>query len=119
MPFGAGTVAAREAGAAQLVDPRPYAVGSIAETFRSYPRIGSVLPAMGYGLAQIAELEATIRAVPCDVVVTGTPLQLGRLLDAGRPIRHVSYELQEIGSSLRDALAPQIATWREATDPVG
>jgi predicted GTPase len=119
MPFGAGTVAAREAGAAQLVDPRPYAVGSIADTFRSYPRIGSVLPAMGYGLAQIAELEATIRAVPCDVVVTGTPLQLGRLLDAGRPIRHVSYELQEIGSSLRDALAPQIATWREATDPVG
>jgi predicted GTPase len=114
MPFGAGTVAAREAGAGQLVDPRPYAVGSIAETFRSYPRIGSVLPAMGYGLAQIAELEATIRAVPCDVVVTGTPLELGRLLDAGRPIRHVSYELQEIGSTLRDALAPQIATWRES-----
>ena len=113
MPFGAGTVAARQAGASRLVDPRPYAVGSIAATYLAYPEIGPVLPAMGYGAAQIADLEATIQAVPCDVVVTGTPIELGRLLDAGRPIRHVSYELREVETTLHEVLAPQIDAWVE------
>jgi predicted GTPase len=112
MPIGAGTVAARRAGAGSFVDPRPYAVGSIAATFELYPDIGPVLPAMGYGADQIADLEATIRAVPCDVVVTGTPMQLDRLLDPGHPLRHVTYELEEVGATtLRDALAPDVARW--------
>ncbi|HEX2404636.1 MAG TPA: cyclic 2,3-diphosphoglycerate synthase, partial [Acidimicrobiia bacterium] len=92
MPHGAGTVAARRAGVAELVDPRPYAVGSIAEAFAAYPGLGLVLPAMGYGDDQLAELEATIRATPCDIVVVGTPVDLGRVLDAGHPIRHVHYD---------------------------
>ncbi|HET9544290.1 MAG TPA: GTP-binding protein, partial [Gaiellaceae bacterium] len=77
-PYGAGTVAAKAAGAAELVDPRPFAVGSIAETFERYPEIGAVLPAMGYGDEQLAELAATIDAADCDVVVTGTPMNLTR-----------------------------------------
>jgi predicted GTPase len=106
MPFGAGTVAARAAGAAELVDPRPWAVGSIAETFARYPDLGPVLPAMGYSHAQVDELARTIRAVDCDVVVTGTPVDLGRLLDVGHPLRHATYELAELGRpDLTDALA--------------
>ena len=106
MPFGAGTVAARNAGA-QIVDPRPSAVGSIADTYADYPGIGAVLPAMGYGPAQIAELEATIRAADCDVVVSGTPVDLTRILDAGRPVRRVRYELEEVDpGALERALGP-------------
>ena len=113
MPFGAGTVAAREAGAGELVDPRPYAKGSIAETYAKYPHIGPVLPAMGYGAAQLADLEATIRATPCDVVVAGTPIDLGRLVEAGRPVRRVSYELREIGTpTLAEALDPIVGASR-------
>jgi len=97
MAFGAGTVAARQAGAAVLVDPRPYAVGSIAETFARYPHIGPVLPAMGYGDAQLRELAETIDRVDCDVVVTGTPFDLGRLISTRHPIRHARYELREQG----------------------
>jgi predicted GTPase len=97
MPYGAGTVAVRAAGAAELVDPRPYAVGSIAETFRRFPTLGPVLPAMGYGDAQLAELEATIEAVPCDVVVTGTPIALERIVEMGHPTRHVIYESEDVG----------------------
>lgn len=112
MPFGAGTVAARQGGAGEFVDPRPYAVGSIAETFAKYPGIGLVLPAMGYGDRQLHELEETIRATPCDVVVAGTPIDLGRLIDAGHPIRSTAYELREVGSpTLADALAPLITKW--------
>lgn len=107
MPFGAGTIAARAAGAGSFVDPRPAAVGSIADTYRAYPAIGPVLPAMGYGLAQIADLEATIRAVDCDVVVSGTPFDLARIIDVGHPLRRATYELEEVGSvGLLDALAP-------------
>jgi predicted GTPase len=112
MPFGAGTVAARAAGATDFVDPRPHAVGSIVEAFSAYPTIGAVLPAMGYGLSQIADLEATIRATPCDVVVTGTPVDLTRLVDVGHPMRRATYELSEVGSpTLRNALAPHITEW--------
>jgi len=107
MRFGAGTVAARRCGAAEIVDPRPFAVGSIAETYRTYPAIGPLLPAMGYGGVQMRELEATIAQVPCDVVVVGTPIDLSRLLTITQPLVHARYELQEIGHpNLRDALEP-------------
>ena len=97
MPFGAGTVAARRAAVGTIVDPRPYAVGSIAATFDQYPSLGPVLPAMGYGKEQLAELEETIRRVPCDVVITGTPIDLGRIIDVDQPIRHASYDSVEMG----------------------
>jgi predicted GTPase len=109
MPFGAGMVAARQAGAAEIVDARPYAVGSIADTYARFPGIGSVLPAMGYGDDQLDELRRTIDATPCDVVVTGTPMDLGRLISVHQPIRHATYALHEIGSpALPDVLAPII-----------
>jgi predicted GTPase len=115
MPHGAGTVAARSAGVAELVDPRPYAVGSIAEAYAAYPGLGPVLPAMGYGDDQLAELEATIRATPCDIVVVGTPVDLGRVLDAGHPIRHVRYDSADAGDpTLSDVLAPLVSRVREA-----
>jgi predicted GTPase len=98
MPWGAGTVAARQAGAAELVDPRPYAVGSIADTFARYPGIGAVLPAMGYGDEQLRELQETIDAADCDVVVTGTPMDLGRLISVRHPLRHARYALADHGS---------------------
>jgi predicted GTPase len=115
MPFGAGLVAAREAGAARIVDPRPYAVGSIKATFERWPQLTNVLPAMGYGDEQLAELEQTINAADCDVVVTGTPIDLGRLIHSRHPIRHVRYELEEVGEpTLGDVLAPIAAGARAA-----
>jgi predicted GTPase len=99
MGFGAGTVAAREAGAAELVDPRPFASGSIAELYVRYPHLGPVLPAMGYSDRQLAELAATIDACECDVVVTGTPIDLSRLIASRHPFRHASYELEEAGGT--------------------
>jgi predicted GTPase len=116
MPFGAGTVAARAAGAVELVDPRPYAVGSIAATFERYPAIGPVLPAMGYTDAQLADLAATVRAAACDVVVVGTPVDLSRLVDLGHPARRARYELCEVGSpTLDDVLAPYLDKWTAPT----
>jgi predicted GTPase len=110
MAYGAGTVAARNAGAAKLVDPRPYAVGSIAETLTKWPQLQNVLPAMGYSDGQLRELEATINATECDVVVTGTPIDLGRLIESRHPIRHATYELQEVGEpTLGDVLEPLLA----------
>ncbi len=112
MPFGAGTVAARAAGATEIVDPRPFAVGSIATTYAAYPGTGAVLPAMGYGAAQLADLAATIRAADVDVVVSGTPMDLGRLIDVGHPMRRASYALREVGRpTLADVLAERIAAW--------
>jgi predicted GTPase len=109
MPFGAGLVAAQRGGAGVIVDPRPYAVGSIAEVFGTYPHIGSVLPAMGYSEEQLRELEQTINAVECDVVVSGTPIDLARLIHSRHPIRQASYELEELGPpTLSDVLAPLI-----------
>ena len=111
MPFGAGLVAARKAGAAKIVDPRPFAVGSIKETFERWPQLTNVLPAMGYGDRQLADLEATINAAHCDVVVTGTPIDLARLIHSRSPIRHVRYELEEVGSpTIADVLAPIVAS---------
>ncbi len=109
MPFGAGSVAVRQSGGATMVDPRPFAVGSIVETFRKYPKVGPVLPAMGYGAEQLADLADTINRVPCDLVVTGTPIDLGRLIDVRHPIRHAIYESVEVGEpGLGKALAPMI-----------
>lgn len=112
MAYGAGTVAARAGGAAEIVDPRPWAVGTIAETFERFPHLGPVLPAMGYGEAQIAELSATIRAVECDVIVTGTPIDLGRLIEMGHPTRHARYRVNEVGQpDLASVLGPWIERW--------
>jgi predicted GTPase len=120
MPFGAGTVAARAAGATDIVDPRPWAVGSIAATFQTYPDTGAVLPAMGYGAAQLADLAATMQAAPVDVVVSGTPMDLGRLVDPGHPMRRATYELREIGSpTLAEVLEPYLIEWSQRqTRPV-
>ena len=105
MPYGAGVVAAQRFGAAEVVDPRPYAVGSLAETYRRYPTTGAVLPAMGYGAEQRRELEATINAVPCDLVLIATPIDLGQIIAIDRPTQRVRYDLQEIGRpNLADAL---------------
>ena len=113
MPFGAGLVAARNAGAATIVDPRPYAVGSIKETLDHWPQLTNVLPAMGYGDEQLKELEETINAAECDVVVTGTPIDLARLISSRHPIRHVRYELEEVGEpTLSDVLEPILAEKR-------
>jgi len=113
MPFGAGSVAAHHAGVTEFVDPRPVAVGSLADTYRKYPHIGPVLPAMGYGDAQLADLSATIEAADCDVVVNGSPFALSRLLRLDVPIRDVTYTLSEVGHpDLADVLAPWIARWR-------
>ncbi len=106
MPYGAGTVAARKFGAAELVDPRPYAVGSIRETFAKYPHIGPVLPAMGYGAQQIAELEATINNTPCDLVLVATPIDIRRIASLRHPTDRVRYELQVIGTPTLEELIP-------------
>lgn len=110
MAYGAGFVAARRFGAAEIVDPRPYAVGSIAETFRKYPNTGPILPAMGYGARQIHELEETINATPCDLVIVATPIDLRRVVKINRPSQRVRYELQEIGRpTLQDVLESAFA----------
>jgi predicted GTPase len=95
MRYGAGHIAARQAGAASIIDPRPFAVGSIRATFHHYPHVADVLPAMGYGQQQISELEQTINAAVCDVVLIGTPIDLTRLLKINKPALRVQYELEE------------------------
>ncbi len=116
MKFGAGTVIARKFGAREIVDPRPYAVGKLVGTFTTYPGIGMVLPAMGYGDEQVRDLEATIRRVPCDAVVIGTPIDLNRIITIDQPSVRVRYDLQEIGRpDLNDVLAPLLA--RIAREP--
>jgi predicted GTPase len=97
MAYGAGFVAAQRFGAAEIIDPRPYAVGSIAATYQKYPTTGAVLPAMGYGDKQMKELEESINATPCDLVIIGTPINLGKLLNIRHPWQRVRYDLQEIG----------------------
>jgi predicted GTPase len=97
MKLGAAVVAARKFGAAGLVDPRPYLVGRLKETFHIYPDIGTLLPAMGYGARQIKDLEATINRTPCDAVLIGTPIDLSRIIKINKPTARVFYNLQEIG----------------------
>jgi predicted GTPase len=109
-PYGAGWLAAQRFGAAGVVDPRPYAVGSIRETFRAYPGIGPVLPAMGYGREMIADLEQTINAVRADVVLVGTPVDLGRFLRVNKTLIRVRYEMQECHSpTFEDVLSDRFA----------
>jgi len=106
MAFGAAVLAAKAHGAAELVDPRPFAVGSIAETFAAYPHVGPLLPAMGYGRAQMEELRETIERSDADVVLIGTPIDLRRLIDFDKPALRVSYRLEEVGEpTLADVLA--------------
>ncbi len=97
MAFGAAYVAARRFGAAEVIDPRPYAVDTIAQTYAKYPGTGPILPAMGYGDKQIRDLEETINGTPCDLVIIGTPIDLTRLLKIEHPMERVQYELQVIG----------------------
>ncbi len=97
MKIGAGTVAAQKFGAKELVDPRPYTVGSLSETFKIYPNIGTLLPAMGYGDKQLADLEETINNTDCEAVVIGTPIDLNRIIKINKPNTRVYYDLQEIG----------------------
>ena len=97
MTYGAGVIAAREHGAAEIIDPRPFVVGEIAETFAHYPGIGALLPAMGYGRKQMDDLAATINAIDCDLVLIATPIDLRRVVEIDRPSMRVGYELAEIG----------------------
>ncbi|MFM8305160.1 MAG: GTPase, partial [Actinomycetota bacterium] len=117
MAFGAGTVAARAAGA-EIVDPRRWAVGEIADAFERFPHLGAVLPALGYSDGQIADLCATARAVECDVVVAGTPFDLARIGDLGHPVRRVSYDVEPVSEpgvpDLGVLLAPVVARAGEA-----
>ena len=98
MKIGAGVVAARKFGAAELIDPRPFTVGKLTETFEKYPNIGTLLPAMGYGEQQLRDLETTINNTDCDAVVIGTPIDLNRIIKIKKPSTRVWYDLQEIGS---------------------
>jgi predicted GTPase len=98
MKYGAGTVAAQKLNASEIVDPRPYTVNSITDTYEKYPNIGILLPAMGYGDEQMKDLEETINNVDCDSVVIGTPIDLGRILKINKPSTRVQYDLQEIGA---------------------
>jgi predicted GTPase len=105
MAYGAGWVAARRFGASAIVDPRPYAVGSIIATYRKYPNTGPILPAMGYGDDMTHDLEATINNAPVDMVISATPIDLNRIIKVNKPMQRVRYELQEIGKpNLEDVL---------------
>lgn len=102
MKYGAGVVAAKQCGAAELVDPRPFAIGTIADTFDHYPDIGTLLPAMGYGSDQTQDLEETINSTDCEAVVIGTPIDLRRVVDIRQPSTRVTYDLEEIGTNKLD-----------------
>lgn len=104
MPFGAGILAATEHGASEFVDPRPWAVGEIAETFDKYPDIGDLLPAMGYGEQQIRDLEATVNAVDCDLVIVATPIDLTRLIEIDKPSMRIGYSLKPVDGTLAAAV---------------
>ena len=123
MKIGAGTVAAEKFGAAELVNPRPYLVGKLKDTFDTYPNIGKLLPAMGYGEQQLMDLEATINACDCDAVVIGTPIDLNRVIDINKPSTRVFYDLQSIGKpSFEDVIEEfltKIGIGREMEEMVG
>jgi predicted GTPase len=112
MPHGAGFLAARQCGAAELVDPRPWLAGRLWETFAAYPGIGPVLPAMGYGPAQILDLERTIAAVPCDAVVSGTPIDISRVLRTDRPVARVRYAHADDGEPTLESVVLEMLVGR-------
>ncbi|MCK9444050.1 MAG: cyclic 2,3-diphosphoglycerate synthase [Tissierellaceae bacterium] len=106
MKYGAGTVAARKYGAGEIIDPRPHAVGSIKETYEKYSHLSDILPAMGYGDTQVKELEETINKIDCDLIISGTPIDIRRVISTDKPIERVEYYLQEIGDpTLEDVLS--------------
>ncbi len=111
MRFGAGILAARQHGAAEVVDPRPWLAGSLHDTFASYPHIGPLLPAMGYSPSQVRDLETTINAVPCDVVVSGTPINLTRLVRINKPVVQVHYEYRDHGNPTLKSLLQELFPW--------
>ena len=114
MKFGAGVIAAQKFGAKSLVDPRKYAVKSISDTYKKYPGIGTLLPAMGYGDQQVKDLETTINRVPCDAVIIGTPIDLRRLINIKKPSVRVSYELSEIGKpNLEDLIKSFLKNYKK------
>ncbi|HHS12239.1 MAG TPA: GTPase [bacterium] len=102
MAYGAGIVAAQKFGASEIVDPRPWVTGTIEETFKKYPKIGTLLPAMGYGTQQVRDLEKTINSVDCDAVIIGTPIDLKKVIKINKPAVRVQYRLQEIGEPTLD-----------------
>jgi predicted GTPase len=109
MTFGAGVIAAQTFGALEIVDPRPYAAGSISDTYSAYPHIGPVLPAMGYSAEQIRDLEETINASGCDLVLFATPIQLTRIVSINKPAIRVRYEYEDNGSpALQDVLLDEL-----------
>jgi len=109
MTYGAGIVAARRFGAEEIVDPRPFVTRTIAETFQKYPYIGTLLPAMGYGEKQICDLEETINAVECDLVIVATPIDLCRILHINKPSVRVRYELEELSQpGLAEIIAQRV-----------
>ncbi len=114
MTYGAGIVAAKRFGASEIVDPRPYAAGELAATLAKYPKLERLLPAMGYGAKQVHELEAALEAIPADVVLSATPIDLTRVLHISKPIVRVRYELEPVTGSLEAPLAPIIARAKEA-----
>jgi predicted GTPase len=118
MTFGAGVVAARRYGAAEIVNPVPFAMGQLAATLAKYPGLENLIPAMGYGAVQMHELEATLNAMPVDLVLSATPIDLTRVIKLEKPIVRVRYELDEIGGAgvpaLADLLAPVVARAKAA-----
>ena len=115
MPYGAGVVAARQCGAAALVDPRPYAVGSIRGTYERYPHLTNILPAMGYSAIQRHELEETISRTPCDIVLIATPIDLARVIKIDRPNLRVTYEVEEL---TKPGLAEMLVQFSHEHEPV-
>jgi predicted GTPase len=116
MPYGAGVVAARQFGAAELMDPRPYAVGSIRGMYEKYPHLTNLLPAMGYSSVQRQELEETINGVPCDIVLVATPIDLARIIKINKPHLRVTYEVEEVGHPV---LAELLAEFAREHAPTG
>jgi len=108
MPYGAGIMAATICGVGELVDPRPYAVGEIAETYEQYPNIGDLLPAMGYGEEQIKDLETTVNAVECDLVLVATPIDLTRLIDIDKPHMRIGYSLKPADGQLSELVSETV-----------
>jgi len=108
MPYGAGVIAAERLGASELIDPRPYAVGSIADTFRKWPLLTCLIPAMGYSEMQISELQQTINNSPADLVIIGTPIDLRRFMQIDKPAVRVRYDLEEINPQLEKLLKARL-----------
>jgi predicted GTPase len=119
MAFGAGVVAARRFGAAEIVDPRPFAAGSLAQVYDDFPHLGAILPAMGYSRAQLHDLEETIEAVPCDLVLSATPVDLRELLDISKPVVPVAYEFCECGPDALMEKVMEVLVEYEKNDAIG